>query len=44
MITCDECGVEIDEISAQFPLNTPSGKMKLLCIKCYLKHVRGEVL
>ncbi len=42
MITCDKCGVEIDDIEAQ-PLYTPLGKEQMLCIKCYIKHVRGEV-
>ena len=42
MINCDECKIEIDDIEAQ-PLYTPLGKERMLCIKCFIKHIRGEV-
>lgn len=42
MINCAECKVEISDIDAH-PLYTPLGKERMLCLKCYIKHIRGQV-
>lgn len=42
MIKCDTCKKAIAENEAQ-PLHTPFGQEKSVCIKCYIKYVRGKV-